>query len=85
MGDSVNGLQGIVAPGLVRVEISNGRRSPEEWARMTVDRILSVADTAPMPIREQAYGFKSKVQKLLEMQFRLCAEEARDYTEKGLF
>lgn len=48
--------------GLVKVEASqNGGHSPEFWAQRAADQILQVADTAPMPIREQAIAFKERI------------------------
>ena len=39
--------------------------TPEEWAKMAANRIVSISNTAPEPIREQAHAFKKQVEVLL--------------------
>jgi len=43
----------------------NRGHSPEEWAKMATDRIVSISDQAPEPIRQQAHAFKGYCQALL--------------------
>jgi hypothetical protein len=40
---------------------NNGGHPPEFWAQRAVDQIMQIADTAPMPIREQAMAFKQRM------------------------
>ena len=39
--------------------------TPEEWASMAANRIVSISNTAPEPIRQQAHAFKKQVEVLL--------------------
>ena len=39
--------------------------TPEEWAKMAANRIVSISNTAPEPIRQQAHAFKEQVEVLL--------------------
>ena len=39
--------------------------TPEEWAKMAANRIVSISNTAPEPIRHQAHAFKKQVEVLL--------------------
>ena len=39
--------------------------TPEEWAKMAANRVVSISNTAPEPIRQQAYAFKKQVEVLL--------------------
>ena len=40
---------------------TNGPLSAEQLAEMAADEIVSVSDTAPAPIRDQAHVFKKAV------------------------
>lgn len=56
------GQQAGVISGIVEVATSHHRGHPPEfWAQRAADQIVQVADTAPMPIREQAIAFKEQV------------------------
>ncbi len=51
---------------LVTVNTTSNRGfTPEELAVKCADKIVSVADTAPAPIREQAHAFKSRVEQVV--------------------
>lgn len=52
------------SPGFrVEVKTTSGRgHSPEELAKMCGDKIVSVSDTAPAEIREQAVAFKRRIE-----------------------
>ena len=43
----------------------NRGHTPEEWAKMAANRIVSISNTAPEPIRQQAHAFKEQVEVLL--------------------
>ena len=59
----------------VNVDTSNGNlgvqtthyrgHTPEELAKMAADRIVSISDDAPEPIRQQAHAFKDYMEALL--------------------
>ena len=51
---------------LVTVNTTSNRGfTPEELAAKCADKIVSVADTAPAPIREQAHAFKGRVEQVV--------------------
>jgi hypothetical protein len=57
---------GTLLPGIVKTTITNGRgHDPQTWARMARNTIISVSDTAPMPIREQAHAFAERVEAVI--------------------
>ena len=43
----------------------NWGHTPEEWAKMAANRIVSISNTAPEPLRQQAHAFKEQVEVLL--------------------
>ena len=52
--------------GTLGVEPTDYRgHTPEEWAKMAANRIVSISNTAPEPIRQQAHVFKKQVEVLL--------------------
>ena len=52
--------------GTLGVETTDYRgHTPEEWASMAANRIVSISNTAPEPIRQQAHVFKKQVEVLL--------------------
>ena len=52
--------------GTLGVETTHNRgHTPEEWAAMAANRIVSISNTAPEPLRQQAYAFKQQVEVLL--------------------
>lgn len=46
----------------VDVVTSNGGHPVEFWAKQATDKIMSVSDTAPPEIREQATAFKARIE-----------------------
>jgi len=51
---------------LVEVNTTNNRGiPPAEYARICADKIVSVSDTAPGPIRDQAHAFRQVVEKVV--------------------
>ena len=51
--------------GVFKVDVattSNGAHPVEFWAKRATDRIISVSDTAPPVIRDQAAAFKQHVE-----------------------
>lgn len=58
-------LSSLSSVGAVQVLTTNNRGwTPEEVAERFVDRLVSVADSAPDPIREQAFAFKQAAYRL---------------------
>ena len=52
--------------GTLGVETTHYRgHTPEEWAKMAANRIVSISNTAPDPLRQQAHAFKEQVEVLL--------------------
>lgn len=51
--------------GVFKVDVettSGGCHPPEFWAKRATDRIMSVSDSAPPVIKEQAEAFKNHIQ-----------------------
>jgi hypothetical protein len=64
--------------GLVEVATSNnGGHPPEFWAKRAADQIVQVADTAPMPIREQAIAFKERIAECILRNIRNAIQSDR--------
>lgn len=64
--------------GDLKVRIANNRTfTPEEWAEMAADRIVSVSDSAPPPIRDQAHAFGGQVAQIVSHYIRNAVEEER--------
>ena len=58
-------LSSLSSVGTVEVLTTNNRGwTPEEIAERFVDRLMSISETAPAPIREQAYAFKQATYRL---------------------
>ena len=56
---------------LVQVHTTHNRGfTPEEIAVRCADRLMYVADTAPMAIREQARAFKDHIEKVVALYMR---------------
>ena len=63
---------------VVSVKSTNNRRfTPEELAEECVGKIISVSDTATHDIRDQAYAFEKKVEKLVTHYMRKSIESDR--------
>lgn len=68
--------------GIGKVDVltsSDGGLPTVEWAKRLADKVVSVSDTAPPPIRDQAQAFKLAVQRasLHYMQEAVRAERDR--------
>jgi len=52
--------------GTLGVETTHYRgHTPEEWAKMAANRIVSISNTAPEPLQQQAHLFKEQVEAVL--------------------
>lgn len=62
----------------VGVNTTSGRGlTPEELAAQCADKVVSIADTAPEPIRAQARVFKAQVQQLVELYLKQAVQSDR--------
>ena len=56
---------------LVQVHTTSNRGfTPEEVAARCADRLMHVADSAPMAIREQAHAFKDHIERVVAIYMR---------------
>ena len=63
---------------VISVKTTNKRGfTPEELAEECVGKIISVSDTAPPAIRDQAYAFEKKVEKLVAYYMRQAIQSDR--------
>jgi hypothetical protein len=56
---------------------SNRGMSPEEVARLCVDKLMSVSETAPPAIKDQAQAFKSDMEKVVAYYMRQAIKSDR--------
>jgi hypothetical protein len=69
-----------VLQGDVGIHISKpGGHPPEFWAEQACKRIMSVANTAPQPIRDQAIAFKDQLKLIVLQSIRSALQEQRVY------
>lgn len=59
------------------VTTNNRGMSSDEWVELAVNKIVSVSDTAPMPIREQAMAFREQIKYVLAFYFKKVAKSER--------
>lgn len=60
------------------IHIVNGRtKTEDEWAEEITDKIISVADSAPAPIRDQAHAFRRFVFQVIRDNIRLAVQHER--------
>ena len=73
-------FQGVIGSGsagdIKVIKTDGGTHPPEVWAALALRRILHVADTAPEPIRLQAYAFKEQIQGVLAHVIRDAVDSA---------
>lgn len=66
--------------GVVQVHVANGRpKSAEEWAREITDKILTVGDSAPAPIRDQAIHFRGEIYRCVRDNISLAIQQEREW------
>lgn len=67
-----------VLVGTASVVTTNGRDlNAEELTNMAVDRIISISEQAPMPIREQAFAFREKLHAIILFYMKRAARSER--------
>jgi hypothetical protein len=68
---SILNLESTAKPGDLIVHTTDNRgHTPEEWAKIAIDRIIDISDESPEPIRLQAHAFKDTVEQLLVLYFK---------------
>jgi hypothetical protein len=63
---------------------TNGQRSPEGWAEIAVRKVITVADSAPAPIKNQAHAFAAQIERLFANYIRMAVEEERSMAAHAL-
>lgn len=66
--------------GAFKVEVettSNGGHPPEFWAKRCAERLLSVADSAPPVLREQAQAFKDQMEQVVLLHMKRAIQSDR--------
>lgn len=58
---------------------TGGGRPPEWFAEEIVRRLIRVADTAPQPIRDQAFAFRDQMMEIVLAGIREAIETDRIY------
>lgn len=48
---------------------------PEFWTDLAVDKIMAVANTAPQPIRDQAFAFQDRIRNIILHTIRVAVQE----------
>ena len=67
-----------MAPPTAKVFVSsNGGHSPDNIAEMCVDKIISVSDTAPPEIQQQARVFRDKMLNVVRHYITMAVNEDR--------
>jgi hypothetical protein len=49
---------------------SNGPLSPEQLSEMAANEIITVSDTAPQPLRDQAHLFREEIEQVIAKYMR---------------
>jgi len=69
-----------MAVGNVEVHTSSdGGHPPEFWAERIVARLMTVAETAPQPIRDQALAFRDQMKEVVLTGLKQAIESDRAY------
>jgi hypothetical protein len=67
-----------VGQGAVRIfSVSNGVLKADDWAEILAGKILSVADTAPEPIRQQALAVQNEMRQVIRTHVLMIRKEMR--------
>lgn len=71
-------LNGGTETGTVKVVATSGHGlSADQITDMAINKILFVADTAPLPIREQAAAFKGRIESVIRHYVGIAQRSAR--------
>lgn len=66
--------------GVFKVDVStttNGGHPPEFWAKRCTERLISVADSAPPALREQAKAFKDQMEQVVLFHMKRAIQSDR--------
>lgn len=73
-------VSGTLQMGSVRTVVTSGRgHNPEEITDMLMDRLIQIADTTPMPLREQAIAFRKDI-RLMVLHYVTQAQKSQNTT-----
>jgi hypothetical protein len=56
---------------------SNGGHPPEFWAKRCIERLLSVSESAPPVLREQAQAFKDQMEHVVLLHMKRAIQSDR--------
>lgn len=68
----------------VDVAISEGCHPAEFWAKQASNKIMSVSDTAPPEIREQAVAFKARIEAVVLHYIKEAVKDNNSMVSKTL-
>ena len=60
------------------VTTNNRGMSSDEWVELAINKILSISESAPMPIREQAIAYRENIKYVLGFYFKKVAKSERN-------
>jgi hypothetical protein len=66
--------------GVFKVEVettSKGGHPPEFWAKRCIERLMSVSDSAPPVLREQAQAFKDQMEHVVLLHMKRAIQSDR--------
>lgn len=68
-----------ISPNSFKVHTTSHRgHTPKEVAQFCVDRLISVSETSPPEIREQARAFRTEMLKIVEHYIKMGVEQDRE-------
>ena len=74
-----------LSPGIVEVQTTQHRGfTPEEVAERCLDKLLSVSDTAPPAIRDQAIAYKNHLRAVLVFYMKEAVQSDRTTVNNAL-
>jgi len=74
----MNGASAVARIGSVRAITTDGRGlTPEEWAEITLEKLISISDQVPEPVRDQLYAYRDRVRLLLVAAMRNAIKSDR--------
>ncbi len=75
-----------IGTGAFKVDVvtANGGHPVEFWAKRASDKIMSVSDTAPPEIREQAVAFKNRIEAVVLYYIKEAVKDNNSMVSKTL-
>jgi hypothetical protein len=75
----------IISAGIGEIKIHKSEpgkpHPPEFWAELAKEKIMQVADTAPQPIRDQAYAFQDQFGEIILNAIRCALKDHQAYVD----